>query len=50
MRSRPNGRSGLGAWWATNGGRVTLLLIAGVALGGIACMVLVVVALIVGRQ
>jgi hypothetical protein len=50
MRSRPSGRSRLADWWAIERGRVTLVLIAGLALGGIACMGLVVLALIVSRQ
>ena len=45
-----SGRRAVGAWWATNRGRLTLLLIAGLALGGIVCMVLTVVAIIVGRN
>ena len=43
------GRRTVDGWWAANRGRVTLLLVAGVALGGIVCMVLIVLAIVVGR-
>lgn len=48
MRPDAEGSGGFGGWWAANRDRVSLLAIAGVALGGIVCMFLTILLLVLG--
>ena len=46
MRPDGNRRGGLAGWWRTNRDRISILAIGAVALGGIVCMFLTVLAIV----
>lgn len=48
--AEPNGaeRRGFAAWWATHRDRISILAIGAVAVGGIVCMFLTVLVLVLG--
>lgn len=48
MRPDGDGHGGLDGWWAANRDRISILAIAGVALGGIVCMLVTVLVLVFG--
>ncbi len=50
MEPLRDARRMLDDWWGLHRARLTLLLIAAVALGGIVCMALTVIAIIVGQN
>ena len=48
MQSNGDRPVGFAAWWAAHRDRLSILAIGGIALGGIVCMLLVVLAIVLG--
>lgn len=46
MPAEEEGHGGFGAWWAAHRDRISILVIGGIALGGIVCMLVTVLVLV----